>query len=265
MLSNVARRLAGVLSAASVLGLLMLGGPSTAQTSASPVKTVVLVHGALANASSWSKVIPLLQSSGLKVVAVEIPLTSLADDVAATRRAIGFEDGPVILVGHSWGGVVITEVGIDPKVAGLVYVAAIAPDIGQSVADLLKGYPPMPAAAEFKPSADGFLAITPEGMMKDFAQDLPEAEAKVLSAIESPIAAHAFDEKVTAAAWRSKPSWYIVAGQDRALSPDLELAMAKTIKATTSTLPASHLVMLSRPAEVAAVILEAAKKAASAP
>jgi len=253
------RRAARAWAAVALMASLLVASAAARAGPAGGV-TVVLVHGALIDGSSWRKVIPLLQARGLKVVAVQNPLTSLADDVAATRRAIAMQDGPVLLVGHSWGGVVITEAGMDPKVVGLVYVAALAPDVGQSATDMLKGYPPGPAAAQIKPTTDGFLVITPEGM-REVAQDLPAAETTVMAATQAPIAAQAFDEKVTAAAWKAKPSWYIVAGRDRAGSPDMERAMAKTIKATTVTLPTSHFPMLSEPAKVAAVILDAAMKA----
>jgi pimeloyl-ACP methyl ester carboxylesterase len=146
---------------------------SPEKTPANGVASVVLVHGAWADGSSWSKVIPLLQAKGLHVVAVQNPLTSLADDVAATKRAIALQDGPVVLVGHSYGGAVITEAGNDPKVVGLVYVAAFAPGDGESVASISKPYPAAPLGAELRPDSQGFLSITPKGIAEDFAQDLP--------------------------------------------------------------------------------------------
>jgi pimeloyl-ACP methyl ester carboxylesterase len=231
---------------------------STAEAQQSPQKTVVLVHGAFADGSSWDKVIPLLQAKGLKVVAVQNPLTSLADDVAAAKRAIDSQTGPVILVGHSWGGTVITEAGNDPKVAALVYVAAFAPDAGQSTGDLGKDGPPPPGSASIRPDSAGFLYLTPEGVARDFAQDLPQSQTKVMAATQGPVSAKSFDEKVTSAAWKSKPSWYIVAEKDRMIQPDLERAMAKKINAKTTALPTSHVAMLARPNEVAAVILAAA-------
>jgi len=220
-------------------------------------KTVVLVHGAWADGSSWDKVIPLLLARGLKDVAVQIPLTALADDVAATKRVLDAQSGPVVLVGHSWGGMVITQAGDDPKVAALVYVAAFAPDEGQSATDLGKDLPPPPGLASVHPDASGFLWVTPEGVAKNFAPDLPAAQTKVMAVTQGPIAAKTFDEKVSAAAWKTKPSWYVVAEKDRMIQPDLERAMAKKIKATTTALPTSHVAMLSRPQEVAAVILKA--------
>jgi pimeloyl-ACP methyl ester carboxylesterase len=226
-----------------------------------PSKTVVLVHGAFADGSSWEKVIPLLQAKGLKVVAVQNPLTSLGDDVAATKRAIDSQMGPVILVGHSWGGVVITEAGNEPRVAALVYVAAFAPDAGESVSDAAKGTPAPPGSASIRPDAAGFLSLTPEGVAQNFAQDLPAAETKVMAVTQGPIAAKAFDEKVTTAAWKTKPSWFVVSEQDRMIQPDLERAMAKKINAKVTSLPSSHVAMLSHPKEVADVILAAAAAA----
>jgi pimeloyl-ACP methyl ester carboxylesterase len=244
--------------------LLLTATPNApAQTVHAPsTATAILVHGAFADGSSWRKVIPQLQARGLNVIAVQNPLISLADDVAATKRAIDRAAGPVILVGHSWAGAVITEAGTDPKVAALVYVAAVAPDAGQSVNDLLKDYPPSPAAASIKPDAAGFLSITADGMRNDFAQDLPATESAMMAVTQTPIAAAAFAAKVDALAWQTKPSWYIVAGNDRAMSPKLERAMAEHIKAKIVTLPTSHVVMLAKPSEVAAVIVEAAKTTA---
>jgi pimeloyl-ACP methyl ester carboxylesterase len=230
----------------------------TAAAQEKPQKTVVLVHGAFADGSSWDKVIPLLQAKGLKVVAVQNPLTSLADDVAATKRVIDGQSGPVILVGHSWAGTVITEAGSHGKVAALVYSAAFAPDAGESTSDLGKGGPPPPGSANIRPDSAGFLYLTPEGVAKDFGQDLPSSQTAVMAATQGPIFAKTFDEKVTNAAWKSKPSWFIVAEKDRMIQPDLERAMAKKINARTTSLPTSHVPMLSRPGDVATVILAAA-------
>jgi pimeloyl-ACP methyl ester carboxylesterase len=248
---------------AAALALLSMTAPVPAHAAPAP-KTVVLVHGAWADGSSWDKVIPLLLAKGLKVVAVQNPLTSLADDVAATKRVLDAQTGPVVLVGHSWGGMVITQAGDDPKVAALVYVAAFAPDEGQAASDLGKDLPPPPGLASVHPDASGFLWLTPEGVAKDFAPDLPAAQTKVMAATQGPVGAKTFDEKVSTAAWRTKPSWYVVAEKDRMIQPDLERAMAKKIKASTTALPTSHVAMLSRPQDVAAVILKAAA-AASGP
>jgi pimeloyl-ACP methyl ester carboxylesterase len=222
---------------------------------------VVLVHGAWADGSSWSKVIPLLEAKGLHVVAVQNPLTSLADDVAATKRAIALQDGPVILVGHSYGGAVITEAGNDPKVAGLVYVAAFAPGDGESVASISKPYPPTPLGGELRPDAQGFLSVTPKGIAEDFAQDLSDSEKQILTATQGPTNAAAFGATMTTAAWKTKPSWFVIAGNDRAIPPELEKAEATMMKATSITVASSHVAMLSHPKEVAELIERAAAKA----
>jgi len=225
------------------------------------VKNVVLVHGAWADGSCWSRVIALLQAKGFHVVAVQNPLTSLADDVAATKRMIALQDGPVILVGHSYAGVVITEAGNDPKVVGLVYVAAFAPGEGESINSVGKPYPPAPLGNELHLDAQGFLTATPKGIAEDMAQELPEMEQRILVATQGQTAASIFGAAVTTAAWKSKPSWAVIAGNDRAIPPKLEKDEAATIKATSITLPANHLVMLSHPREVAALIEQAAAKA----
>lgn len=223
------------------------------------VRNVVLVHGAWADASSWAKVIPLLEKAGLHAVAVQNPLTSFDDDVAATKRAIALQGGPVILVGHSWGGAVITEAGADPKVAGLVYVAAFAPDVGVAVADLGKEFPEPAGAAELRPDAQGYLTITTKGVMQSFAPDLPLAQRKIIAATQGATNSAVFGSKMNNAAWKDKPSWYVVAANDRMISPDLERQTAAAIGAKTITLPSSHVAMLSHPAEVARLIIDAAR------
>ena len=230
-------------------------------TTAKGVKNIVLVHGAFADGSSWARVIPILQARGYNVTAVQNPLTSLADDVAATDRALALQTGPVILVGHSWAGVVITEAGTDPKVVGLVYVAAFGPDAGEVVGDLGKPYPPPPALAAPIIDKQGFLSLPTDAVVKHFASDLPAAEARVLAATQGPIVGSAFGAKVSNVAWKTKPSWYIVSRLDGAIAPDEERFFAKRMKATTTELIASHVSMLSKPKEVAAVIMDAAAKA----
>jgi pimeloyl-ACP methyl ester carboxylesterase len=233
-----------------------------AQTSsAQGAKNIVLVHGAWADGSCWSKVIVLLEAKGFHVVAVQNPLTSLADDVAATKRIIALQDGPVILVGHSYAGVVITEAGNDPKVVGLVYVAAFAPGDGESINSVSKPYPPAPLGGELRPDAQGFLTATPKGIAEDMAQDLPASEQRALTATEGQTEASVFAATVTTAAWKSKPSWVAIAGNDRAIPPELEKDEAASIKATSITLSANHLAMLSHPSEVAELIEQAAAKA----
>jgi pimeloyl-ACP methyl ester carboxylesterase len=222
------------------------------------VKNIVLVHGAFADGSSWSKVIPLLQAKGFHVTSVGIPLTSFADDVAATKRAITAEDGPVLLVGHSYGGVVITEAGNDPKVVGLVYVAAFAPDANGTITEISKPFPPPPGATKVKPLTDGFILLTADGIETAFAQDLTKEEKALLIAVQPQTASAIFEAKPTAAAWQNKPSSYIVASNDNMIAPEQEKSMAKQINATTTVLPSSHVAMLSHPKEVAKVIEDAA-------
>src|SRR5256714_10829217 len=214
---------------------------------AQPVKNIVLVHGAFADGSSWAKVIPILQAKGFNVTAVQNPLTSFADDVAATKRALALQKGPVILVGHSWGGVVITEAGVDPKVAGLVYVAAFAPDSDEVVGDIAKSYPPPPTFAAPIIDKQGFMSLS--------------TEARALAAMQGPIVVSAFGTKVSNVAWKTKASWYIVGKKDQAIAPDEERFFAKRMKTTTTELDTSHLPMLSKPKDVAAVIMDAAAKA----
>jgi len=235
--------------------------PQSASSQAAPVKNIVFVHGAFADGSSWAKVIRILQADGYHVTAVQNPLTSFSDDVAATNRALALQSGPVILVGHSWAGVVITETGVDPKVVGLVYVAALAPDAGESIPDVNKRYPTPPALAAPIVDKSGFMSLPVDAFVKHFASDLPAAEARVLAAAQGPILAAAFDTKVSNVAWKAKPSWYIVAKLDAAIAPDEERFFAKRMNATTTELSTSHLAMLSKPADVAAVIKAAAAKA----
>ena len=233
---------------------------AVAQTVPAGAKNILLVHGAWADGSSWLKVIPLLEAKGYHVVSVQIPLTSLADDVAATKRAIALQDGPSILVGHSYGGVVITEAGSDPKVSGLVYVSAFAPAEGESVGSISKPYPQTPIGAEIRPDSQGFLSVTSKGIAEDFAQDLSEKEKQLLAATQIPVNMTAFGTPVTTAAWKTKPSWFMVAGNDRVISPELEKAEAQAMKATTVIVPSSHVIMLSHPKETADVIKDAAEK-----
>jgi pimeloyl-ACP methyl ester carboxylesterase len=223
-----------------------------------PVKNIVLVHGAWADGSNWLKVIPKLEAKGFHVTAVQNPLTSLADDVATTRRAIALEEGPVLLVGHSYGGVVITEAGDDSKVSGLVYVAAFAPDLGESSLSLNRTVAPTPESFEMRTDPAGFVKITSKGIMEDYAQDLSEAELRNLVATQGPTSMNAIDAPVTTTSWKSKPCWYIVATDDRAILPELQVTMSKRIEAATISIAASHAVMLSHPDQVANFIARAA-------
>jgi pimeloyl-ACP methyl ester carboxylesterase len=247
----------------ALLAIIVPAARATGQTpSVGEVKTVLLIHGAWADGSSWSKLIPLLEAKGLHVVAVQIPLTSFADDVSATQRAIALEDGPVLLVGHSYGGAVITEAGNDPKVAGLVYVSAVAPDQGESTFGLITSVA-TPIGSELRPDKSGFLKLTPKGIAEDFAQDLSAKEIAILTSTQVPISVAAMKGEVTIPSWKSKPSWYIIAANDRAISPDLEAAQAKKIGAATTTVSSSHVIMLAQPSKVAGVIVDAASKAKS--
>jgi len=224
------------------------------------VKNIVLVHGAFADGSSYDKVIPLLTRQGYHVVAVQNPLSSLADDVAATKRAIAQLSGPVILVGHSWAGMVITQAGNDPRVAGLVYIAALVPDAGQSAADVTKAYQPTPGLQQAKSDATGYLWMTRAGIDEDFVPDLPPAERAIVFATQGPWNSKALADRVAEPAWKTKPSWFVVVN-DRMLPPDYERAIAKHIGARTTTLTSGHVPMLSQPQAVAEVIADAARNA----
>jgi pimeloyl-ACP methyl ester carboxylesterase len=234
-----------------------------AQTAAAPstqVHNIVLVHGAWADGSSWNKIIPLLEKKGFHVTAVHLPFTTLAEDAAAVKRTLALQDGPVLLVGHSYGGAVITEAGDDPKVVGLVYVAAFAPDAGQSAGDLNQGYPPPPGAKEFRPDANGFLSMTDKGIAEDFAQDLPATETKIMAATQGQTSGpHELGAKVTTASWKHKPTFYIVADHDRMIAPELEAKLAEQMHAKTIHIASSHVPMLSHAATVADFIGDAAK------
>lgn len=226
-------------------------------TSTSPKPTVILVHGAWADGSSWQKVIPLLLKEEIPVIAVQNPTSSLADDAAATRRIMNSVEGPIVLVGHSWGGAVITEAGSDPKVKALVYVAAFAPKAGETVGEQVGRYPAPPGLSQIRNDGAGYLTLSEEGWMNDVGQDLPKEEARVLCVLQPPLAAGTFGDKVTEAAWVSRPAWYIVSTEDRVVSVELERELAAAMGATTTELAASHLSLLSMPEAVTSVILDA--------
>lgn len=244
----------------SAAGTASLAQADRPQANLKGVKNVVLVHGAFADGSSWSKVIPLLQAKGLNVIAVQNPLTSFADDVAAANRAIDQMEGPVLLVGHSYGGMVISEAGKNPKVAGLVYVAALVPEEGQNVNEVNAAMAPTSVGPQFRLSAEGFLSLSLKGIEENFAQDLPEEERKVIYATQTPWAASATEQKVYSPAWTSKPSWMIVAAKDGMINPDLQRFKTRLIKATTLELNTSHVPMVSQPYKVADFIIAAAGK-----
>lgn len=222
-------------------------------------KNVVLVHGAFADGSSWNKVIPLLEARGLRVVSVQNPLSSLADDVAATKRVVDQQTGPVVLVGHSWAGVVISEAGNDSKVKNLVYVAAFAPDSGQSIEDMTKGEPAPPWASELQKDSAGYLTLSTKAVRADFAPDLPLPQQRLIAATQGPWAAGCIGEKITTAAWHEKPSYFVVAAKDRMIDPHLRRAMAKNIGAHVTKVDSSHVAMLSRPDAVADTIIAGRK------
>jgi pimeloyl-ACP methyl ester carboxylesterase len=243
-------------------GLLSLAAFTPASAASAPDdlkgKNVVLVHGAFADGSSWDKVIPILQAKGLHVVAVQNSLKSLDDDAAATKRVIEQQNGPVILVGHSWAGAVITQAGNDDKVKALVYVAAFAPDKDQSINDILKGKPAPSWASALQKDSAGYLTLSTDAIIHDFAQDLPVAQARLVAATQGPWFAGCSDDKVTEAAWHNKPSWWVLTEKDRMIPAPLQAAMAQQIGATVVKVDASHVAMLSKPADVAAAIIAAA-------
>lgn len=244
------------LVAGGAIALLGLANKVQAQADIT-VRNVVLVHGAYADGSCWSEVIRRLQQAGLKVTAVQNPLTSLSDDVAATRRILALQDGPTVLVGHSWAGTVISEVGIDPKVSALVYVAARAPDAGEDYTALAAKFPTPPANAGLV-RAGGFAQLSEEAFLRDFAGGVDPAKVRVLYAVQGRISDTLFTSKTTVAAWRSKPCWYAVSTQDRTTAPELERFLAKRMKAKTIELKTSHLSMITHPQEITRLILNAA-------
>lgn len=241
-----------------------VAAPADSPARAIAVKNVVLVHGLYADGSSWQKVIPLLQAQGLHVTSVQNPTTSLQDDVDAVKRALARQSGPTLLVAHSYGGMVISQAGDDPKVSGLVYIAARAPDAGEDYAALVKKFPAAPAGAGLEWSADGYGLLTEKAFVEDFAGDLPRQEALVYFAAQQPMGRAITTAKTTVAAWHAKPTWYAVSTQDRTINSDLERFMAKRMKATTIEIPASHASLVSHPQEVARLIIEAAEGTPSA-
>ena len=246
-----------LLMASTILLLPQHGKP---QSNSKGIKNIVLVHGAFADGSSWSKVISLLQAKGYNVIAVQNPLTSLADDVATAKRAIAQIDGPVLLVAHSYGGMVISEAGKDPKVAGLLYVAALVPEEGQNANDVNAAMPTTGVEKKFQVSPEGFVSLSVKAVDENFVPDASPVERKLVYATQVPLAASAGEEKVHSPAWTNKPTWYIVATQDGVINPDLERYKAKLIKANTIELKSGHVPMISQPNKVADFIMEAAQK-----
>src|SRR5215468_7303809 len=222
-------------------------------------KTAVLVHGAFADGSCWQKVIPFLEKAGLKVIAVQNPLDSLDNDVATTKRAIRNAEGPVVLVGHSWAGAVITEAGNDEKVKSLVYVAAYAPDKGESVHSASSKYPDPESLKTFVKDPDGYLTISEEGIRKYFAADLSPEEQTLVAVTQGPFHIRTLTAPVSQASWREKPTFMVVATKDTIIPPQMEKDQVKAANATTIEVPSSHVAMLSFPKEVADLIIKAAE------
>lgn len=216
--------------------------------------TAVLVHGAWADGSSWRRVIRLLLEKGIDVVAVQNPTTSLADDVDATKRVLDAIKGPVVLVGHSWGGTVITQAGNSANVKALVYVAAFAPDAGQSTGDQVGAHEAPPGLSGMTDIGNGKLMMSVESWISNVAQDLPESEARLLAAVQTPLGLPTFNDKVTQTAWSDRPTFYVVSTEDRAVSVELQRQLAVKMKAKTTDLQASHMSLLSAPAALAEVI-----------
>ncbi len=221
------------------------------------IVNVVLVHGAWSDGSSWAKVIPLLAAEGMAVTAVQLPLTSFEADVAAVRRAIALAEGNVVLVGHSYAGAVIGEAGNDPKVARLVYIDAFAPDAGESAGALFAQFESAPLGSEIRPDAEGFLKLTHDGIFNLFAQDLGDAEKAALLATQGPINGAALGGTLSQAAWRTRPTFYLIGDEDQAILKIEQERMAARMNATVAHVGASHVPMLSHPDVVARFILQA--------
>jgi pimeloyl-ACP methyl ester carboxylesterase len=241
----------------ALAAVLAIGTPIAA--SAATAHNVVLVPGAFTDKSSWDQVAHLLRKKGFKVTEVDIPLTSLDADVAATQKALDTQKGATVLVGHSWGGVVIGEAGDNPKVKALVYVAAFAPDKGESVQALSANGPPTEGLKAVRPDAKGFLSINPAAFPHVFVGDVPASEGAALATKQRPISGAAFGAQATVAAWHLKPTYYAISANDLMVPPQAEAFFAQRMKATTVTLQSSHASPVSHPEEVAALIEEAAK------
>jgi pimeloyl-ACP methyl ester carboxylesterase len=239
-----------------------IGGDLMAQTNASTaVKNIVLVHGGFVDGSGWQGVYKALKKNGYNVTVVQNSTTSLADDVATTKRAITTQDGPVILVGHSYGGAVITEAGNDPRVVGLVYIAAFAPDRGESVSSLIKSAPPGAPVPPILPPVDGYLMLDKAKFPASFAGDVSPEEAAFMADSQVPWSVNALGGAVTEPAWKAKPSWYLLTTEDRMIPPDAQRQMSKRAGATVVEVKGSHAVYVSQPQAVAHIIEAAAKGA----
>ncbi len=243
--------------AAGAASTLIQGSAAAAVQPVPKAQNVVLVHGLFADGSCWTEVIARLQAAGLNATAVQNPLTTLPESVASAERVLARLDGPTVLVGHSFSGMIVTEAGMHPNVSALVYVAARAPDAGEDYAALAKTFPTPPASAGIVFDGDEG-RLSEAAFLRDFAGDLPEAKAKVLYAVQEPFHKALLTGKTTHAAWRSKPSFYAVSTEDRTINPDLERFMAKRMGARTIEVKASHLALISHPDEITRLILEAA-------
>ncbi|QRF61130.1 alpha/beta fold hydrolase [Variovorax paradoxus] len=255
------RTLMGRIAAIALAGVFSAGAASAQTAPPAPVAVhnVVLVHGLYADGSSWGKVIPLLQAQGLHVTSVQNPLSGFQDDVDAVKRVLAQQDGPTLLVGHSYAGMVISEAGTDPHVAGLVYIAARAPDAGEDYAALTRKFAAAPAGAGLQWDTNGWGSLSQPAFVKDFAGDLPPAEALAYYAVQQPFARAITTARTTVAAWHDKPTWYAVSRQDRTIDPELQRFMAQRMKASTVELDASHVSLLSQPQAVADLIVKAAQ------
>lgn len=242
---------------AAALALSFAGAGTPAH--ATKVKNVVIVHGAFADGSGWRKVSDLLSAQGYNVSLVQEPLTSLHDDVAATRRVLALQDGPAVLVGHSYGGMVVSDAGNDEKVVALVFVAAFQPEKGESLLKLADSKPDPKQQNFIKATSDEFLYLDPKGFRSTFGADIPEKEAEFLARSQVFAAKVAVTAEASEPAWKSKPSWALVASEDRAINPDLERDMAKRAKSKLREVRSGHAVYLSKPDVVAATIIEAAE------
>ena len=244
-----------IASAALALGV---NASAAFAADAAKVKNVVLVHGGFVDGAGWQGVYDILKKDGYNLTIVQNPTTSLADDVAVTKRAIAAAPGKVILVGHSYGGVVVSEAGTDPKVAGVVYIAAFVPDAGESVGSLIANPPPGAPVPPILPPVDGFLLLDKEKFAASFAADVRPDLASFMADSQVPWGVAALDGKVTAPAWKAKPSWYLVATEDKMIPPPAQRQMASRAKATTVETPGSHAIYVSNPGAVAKLIQQAA-------
>lgn len=230
------------------------------QNAAQDSPAIVLVHGAFVDGSGWEDVYQILRKDGYPVSIVQNPTESLAGDVATTKRAVSAQDGPVILVGHSYGGMVITEAGNDPKVVGLVYINAFAPDAGESVAAIIEDPPPDAPVAPFPPPRDGYVVLDKDTFPEAFAGDVDAEKAAFMADSQVPFGLQAVTETITEAAWKTRPSWYLTAGSDRIIPPKLQRRMFERAGSTVVEVPGSHAIYVSRPDAVAALIERAAQE-----